>query len=550
MWDSRTGRLLRITPAAAAFALLAARFWWVNDDAYIAFRYARNWVEGRGLVFNPGDAPPVEGYTDFLWVLLSAVVEVLGGDPGRWMPVVSFACGLALLGSLYRILEERLGLEPPVPALALLWLACLPPFAVWATSGLETMPFALLILLAFDQAVLARDAASAARGGIFALLLSLLRFDGIAFAILIGILALVARFRRDGEAQEIARRYFPILLAGFLVYFAWRWAYHGSLLPNTARAKVSPGPDLLLRGARYVLGFPLIFLSPLIFLPGLREAARPARRADGIPVLLFLAGVAGYCVAVGGDWMPMGRFLVPGLVLFVLPVAWMLESLCARGGLGRVAAHGLLAAAILLGLLPGWNIHVVPQSIRALAGVRLHDDPERFRSELEQWKLMRANVPRWRRLAEMVRERSAPGDTIVRTAIGVVGYYSGLHVLDRAGLVSREVADREVTGELRTPGHDKLVEHTWFLPSNPAYLDARYYDQACAGRSLLGRVENWERWGVADRYAPELVPDDAGPGTDGRGLLILLHRAEQAERQDSAWREFRRRIDALPPCGS
>ena len=42
------------------------------DDAFISFRYARNLVEGAGLVWNPGE-PPVEGYSNFLWVLLLAV---------------------------------------------------------------------------------------------------------------------------------------------------------------------------------------------------------------------------------------------------------------------------------------------------------------------------------------------------------------------------------------------------------------------------------------------------------------------------------------------
>ena len=55
-----------------------ARFWHVVEDAYISFRYARNLSEGRGLVFNPGDPAPVEGYTNFLWTLLLAGTGALG----------------------------------------------------------------------------------------------------------------------------------------------------------------------------------------------------------------------------------------------------------------------------------------------------------------------------------------------------------------------------------------------------------------------------------------------------------------------------------------
>ena len=49
-----------------AFALLAAHLAYYAyldvDDAYISYRYARNFARGDGLLFNPGQ-PPVEGST-------------------------------------------------------------------------------------------------------------------------------------------------------------------------------------------------------------------------------------------------------------------------------------------------------------------------------------------------------------------------------------------------------------------------------------------------------------------------------------------------------
>src|SRR4051794_37248022 len=41
------------------------------DDAYISFRYAENLASGHGLVYNLGER--VEGYTNFLWVVLLAL---------------------------------------------------------------------------------------------------------------------------------------------------------------------------------------------------------------------------------------------------------------------------------------------------------------------------------------------------------------------------------------------------------------------------------------------------------------------------------------------
>ena len=47
------------------------------EDAYISFRYAENFANGHGFVFNPG-GESVEGFTSFLWVLLLGVLNVCG----------------------------------------------------------------------------------------------------------------------------------------------------------------------------------------------------------------------------------------------------------------------------------------------------------------------------------------------------------------------------------------------------------------------------------------------------------------------------------------
>ena len=52
---------------------------WTCDDAFISFRYVDNLVAGHGLVFNAGER--VEGYTNFLWVILLAGLQSLGMDP-------------------------------------------------------------------------------------------------------------------------------------------------------------------------------------------------------------------------------------------------------------------------------------------------------------------------------------------------------------------------------------------------------------------------------------------------------------------------------------
>ncbi|MBU2461279.1 hypothetical protein KKH65_00175 [bacterium] len=52
---------------------------WVDDDAFISFRYAENWANGKGLVYNEGER--VEGYTNFLRTLIIDLFIKVGVSP-------------------------------------------------------------------------------------------------------------------------------------------------------------------------------------------------------------------------------------------------------------------------------------------------------------------------------------------------------------------------------------------------------------------------------------------------------------------------------------
>lgn len=69
----------------------------VQDDAFISFRYAQHLIESHGLVWNIGESVLVEGYSNFLWVLLIAVGLWLGVAPDVWSMVLGFAAAAGTL---------------------------------------------------------------------------------------------------------------------------------------------------------------------------------------------------------------------------------------------------------------------------------------------------------------------------------------------------------------------------------------------------------------------------------------------------------------------
>ena len=70
---------MRLLLCIAVAALLLAGLYFYHylpDDTFITLRYAKNILEGRGFVFNEGER--VEGYTNFLWLMIITLAGRLG----------------------------------------------------------------------------------------------------------------------------------------------------------------------------------------------------------------------------------------------------------------------------------------------------------------------------------------------------------------------------------------------------------------------------------------------------------------------------------------
>ena len=410
----------------------------VIDDALIAARYARNLLRHGELAFNPGER--VEGYTSFSWVVATAWLSKLGISPANGVVVLSFFSG-ALGAALLSLWFGRR--DGPFTALAgAASLLVLPGWFCWAQSGLDACGFALLwtaALLAYVHAVTRRRCALNA---LLACAAAVTRPEGI----LLPLVWLIheAAWGRSARRFLWSAGLFALL---FGAWFAWRWAYFGSFLPNTYYAKVGePGLALAARGARYLGGFALAALPLLV--PSAMALARPrsreidtARLLAAATILLALLGI----VATGGDYFPLYRFgvpLLPGLVI----LAWL--------GLGRLKARargGLLAAAVLSAFLFGGGV------------------PD-FRAEAH-------HVVAWREMGRALAERF-PRATVAAYFIGAIGYYSDLPVIDMLGLTDRTIAHRRQVLGRGDPGHEKF-DNLYVLDRRPEVivLDGAFYQE-------------------------------------------------------------------------
>ncbi|MDP1747645.1 MAG: hypothetical protein Q8L90_18875, partial [Bacteroidota bacterium] len=115
------------------------------DDAYVSLRYARHLALGNGLVYNAGQ-PPVEGYTNLLWVLWMAPGTVLPIHPSTWATGWGLFFGAVALVNATGLASVLCGRGSPWALLPAAILAALPVFGIAATNGLETALYIALLL--------------------------------------------------------------------------------------------------------------------------------------------------------------------------------------------------------------------------------------------------------------------------------------------------------------------------------------------------------------------------------------------------------------------
>ena len=447
--------------AALVYALWAAtRRAWVSDDAFISFRYAENLVRGIGLVFNPGER--VEGYSNFLWTMWTAVGLCLGLDAERWANLAGIACYLVALGALiwnsWTIRREAPGPARWIPIAALLG-ALLPDWNIFATGGLETSLYTLEVTLLY--VVLARSDVRAGRAAVAGLILALAamtRPDGVILAAAAGLFVLASDPRRPRAAIALSVSFLIV----WVPYTWWRVGYYGDFFPNTYYAK-SASHAWYLQGAVYnALYFarywPLLIGLALVALAWPRtardgddatRAALPAwHRRAALAAILALSYTT-YVFRVGGDFM-FGRFLIPMTPLYLV----LLEAGITRIAAGRPRAQwvlvGIAAAGILLTPYP------LPRDpLGAVRGIVF--EPNYYSREATDWK--RGQGLRLRAFFEGLPVRVAFFGGEARLV-----YYARPQIAIECttGLTDRWIA-RQPLKERTRVGHEKLASRDYLL---------------------------------------------------------------------------------------
>ncbi|MBN1657053.1 MAG: hypothetical protein JXA93_01560 [Anaerolineae bacterium] len=426
---------------AAVISLLAIEsllFSLTVDDAYISFRYSENLARGHGLVWNSGDAP-VEGYTNFLWVLMGAAFDLAGLPLVLSMKASSVALSLVTIVLLYHT-TRLLAPTSNYAAIPALLFASMPSFALWAVGGLETALFIFLLVCAlyvFFREESDADNATYYWSSLYLTLLALTRPEGVAvFGVLV--LLRLASWIKQGVARRQMLRYLAWVGAFgtlYVIYFAWRWWYFGYPLPNTAYVKASSGAvEMAGHVAIYLIPYILrIFPFVLLAIYGLCYRERIVTQD------LYLVGaIAALALLnlVGSDWMPGHRLALPITPLILLlargPLDWITHH-AFMGSVRKRATHAVILASLLL-------YAVAPLLYTANLFQRVM--ATQMNMSIYRWALeMRSIVDgQYVQVGQWLAENAPPDATIVAGNVGAIGYLSRHRVVDMIGLTDAYIA--------------------------------------------------------------------------------------------------------------
>jgi len=244
--------------AAVSLLLVHALFYaqFAPDDAYISFRYAKRFASLGELNWNDGEY--VEGYTNFLWVMLLSLASLAGLDLLNTSRALGLVCMAGVIGSLISVTGYRraatAGFGLPVYAAGIPAFTVCGLTAAWSMGGLEQPLVALLLALLIRDAFAFTEREEIRfliRCSLWGSLLSLTRPDGLLFGAVVGAWLLFSPFPMKHRVRP-AFGFGAAVLAVFGMHTLFRWYYYGDLVPNTAHVKLPFSWLYLKKGMLYV----------------------------------------------------------------------------------------------------------------------------------------------------------------------------------------------------------------------------------------------------------------------------------------------------------
>jgi arabinofuranosyltransferase len=440
------------------------------EDAAMIMRYAQHLAGGHGIVWNIGEHP-VDGATDFLFMVASAALIKLGFTVGQAVRGIAFTSHLFTVLLIYWTNRRVHNGSIPFSFLSGLYLAVGTglsyvsayfgtPFFALAAASTWTLG---LLLMREENPPLWLTLAFALSG----LVTGLIRPEGVILAVLMLLAVIVMRGFKNSISIIIIFGAIFLTLGG--AYFLWRWDYFGYPLPNPFYKKGEGGWQWATFEASMLntlrLSLPVVFA----FILGFRS------KETMKTTIVHLIPILGFAAAFGmiSDEMNFGaRFqyaTVPLALMSWIPLVrgfkldW-LDQLPVKERSAYIVA--------LIGLSAGLVYYSWFQTCFMALHQQRCDTPYERDGRLE--------------MARMLADYRGKGYVIATTEAGLLPYYSGWDAIDTWGLNDQFIAHNGLTMEYLDGYKPHIIMfHDYYSPLVPPRLTEANLAQRWFGMTIL-----------------------------------------------------------------
>ncbi len=429
------------------------------DDPFITLRYARNILNGDGVVFNPGQH--VQGFTSFTHLGIAVAALSLSTSHALLLLKLSSLLFAALAVTEGARLVEGLGLHRWLIRVGLVAIGGCWIIGYAASNGLETSIAMWLIAFIARRLTIRGPTEGVWLVAVAGFLVVFTRPESVLLMAAMALGGVVA-YRSTKTVRACLWFVGPVL--GAIGSAALSLILFGSLVPNTFAAKDASLSHGIYHGIGYILvpfappwlAFAVMMTLGVLAGFGLWTAIRTERRYL-ILVAVVLAQVV-FILHSAGDWMHGGRFLAPAIVptiaLGVIGINTIdhTQDRSSRPSRRRAVQWITSAALITTSLLPAivagdpvWKIHGLGNGQLLAAG------GYRFSS---LWVTLPTRF-----------DCLAAGTTVASTEIGYLGFERpDLRILDMRGLTDTTIARTAPQTDKFNGG---VVDNGWWRGYDP-----------------------------------------------------------------------------------
>ena len=491
---------------------------YITDDAFISFRYLENFIEGKGLVYNPGEK--VWGYTNFLWIMVLFPFAKINIDPLQAARFISVICNV-LTVLIVLIAVQHTNAKSGWNIFGAILLVSQGAYVLQSMSGLETSFFTFLVLVSLliqGIAVKKKRPSLYYVVGLFIALAALTRPEGL---LLFGVLLLQMVIYKETVGLPL-KRVLQGYLLGFipvvLIFGVSMFCYYGVFWPNSINAKVGFSQEQLLRGLRYFQVF--AFRCPShVFL--LLTTGIFFRKANFVVKSIFYISVFFIVLNIlaGGDWMCGYRLFHTVIPLIYLLVPFCMSSIKEalqrnRGQAGYILQVLPIILMIIFIVINAANSKLDPRVRKATQYTYVHKG-------IKIGKWMRDNLD---------------ADSLLATNTGgTIAYYSKLPIVDMMGINDTTIANRKCV-----PKQWKGIEKgdgKYVLSRRPQYIQLSSSAGLAEPRFLSGieiyqSEEFWNNYDLAEYHIDEET-------------TLLIYKRREKERLTELSEENRKEIRSV-----